>query len=381
MKLNENELFVPYKKYPEKYCVRMGTFDPKRLRITSPGQYIKGRTIVTSVGRYLNDKGEACEPYFEIANQTCFLALSYLENKPKEPEYVNGIKLTYYLTSQDTVKSPTTDEAYTKKIFDGIADFNWKIYEYEASLSREKRTIPDMSRNAYMAAKEEGREYALKPVYEQGNKLDDNKKPIKKNNKNVKDADSQLRTYLKFLTYGEGRDMTCKTQVYGPGNVMDKTGMKYALADKDGKTKPGLAEPVLLWKGIFWGSHGSTQPWGASTQFAVHEVNWTPISFGNGQTRFLKENTALPEEAASDEESSELEGENTEFQNPEDDGKSVQDTLKNALEKQKVEEVPKEEEKELEIEQENEIEVEPTLNVEPEKPKKSKRDEKRKQKR
>ena len=47
----------------------------------------------------------------------------------------------------------------------------------------------------------------------------------------------------------------------------------------------GIGHPVVLWDGIFWGSHGQTS-YGASARLRVYEMNFTPDDNNNNMTRF-----------------------------------------------------------------------------------------------
>ena len=308
-------LYVKYERNPKEICVRPEDFDKTRLRITKASTYIKGQPTVQSMGRYLNDEGEACKLYFIPPTQSCYgISIKHklgTSESDKTSDLIEGIQLGYPITSRETVDNPTDEEVQMRRVIDELDEFCWSLVVYECSLPKAERSVPGSSSSAYLASKEDNDKYtAFKPLFQMQNKTED-KKTVKVGGMAVKDPAKPRIMYVKFVTYGKGRAMECKTQVYGPGNVQDKSGMKYA-------GELGMIESVWHWKGMFWGSHGATQSWGASCQLEVHEVNFTPIKAGGTARRFLEANNAPVEECEEEDDDNLDDEKDAEFQRPDE---------------------------------------------------------------
>jgi len=339
----------------EQELISLNAWDSERLRATIPGNYIKSQpTMVKQFLRYLTEDGRIISPCFPPPRQTCFaLKPAFPNTLPKEarddkdPSLFEGIQLTLPVTSRETVTCPTDEEALYKKILDDIHEFAWKIYVYEASLPKDdkdkraienpslpKRRIPPASASAFLAAKQdEDPLCALKPQYDMQNKVVDKVTVMDKTGKNaIKDPTKPLVSNIKLVTYGKGHNMECKTYVYGPGNVQDKTGYKYINTLCE-------VESALNADSIYWGNHGS-KPWGASVQIKAIDINVTPKLLGGDKPRLLGRNEApLPEVEEVDEQQTIADdGTAAEFTSPDDPDdapQSTQDTLASLVAEQK----------------------------------------------
>lgn len=272
--------------------VPTGTFDKTRLRVLDPvtHSFTKGDSEIewtTSEGRYIDDDGEECELFFELPEQFCFgINAVYPVGTAKEDKHLEnivGLQICYPLTGMKTIENPTKDEKYIQRVFQALWQVAWDKMQVECE--KEELLVPNPTYNSYLAAqKRKNPEMAVKPVFAFPQKTDP-----KNSKKKVEDRSKPRRVYAKLLTKGNGRKMRCITQIYGPGDKQDKTGLRYM--DKRGKV-----HPLFKWEGVFWGSHGQKAPYGASIRLRIAQMNFTPQSEGVPKRRMLAPNSAPPEE-------------------------------------------------------------------------------------
>ena len=287
----------------EKHCfVPVGEFDINRLIIESPvrNSFKRGNSEIewwTSPVYYTNGKGEKCKLMMEFPKQFTFgINSNYpmgCAEEDKTADKRNGLQICYPLTSLDTVNNPTDDEQYTIDTFDKLWNAVWKKMEEEAE--KDEPTIPDPSCNAYLGAQKRNKpEYAIKPIatFPRVPKTS----PLAQNGKRPFDKTKPKRTYVKLMTKGSGTKLRCDTQIFGPGNKLDKTGLKF----EDVK---GYVHPVFYIQGIYWGSHGQTS-YGASLTIRVAQMNFEPKESAAPMVQLLPPNNAAPidEDDNSDEE-------------------------------------------------------------------------------
>ncbi len=269
--------------------VPIGTFDKTRLRILDPvaHSFMKGNSEVewtTSEGRYINDDGEECELYFDLPEQFCFgINAVYgvgTETEDKTLENAKGLQICYSLTGMKTIENPTKDEKYAISVLKALWEASWDKMQAECERS-DDLLVPNPTYNSFLAAqKRKDPELAVKPIFAYPQKPDP-KNPKKK----VEDRTKPQRAYIKLLTKGEGRKMRCQTQIYGPGDKQDKTGLKYIDVR-------GRIHPLFKWEGVFWGSHGQKAPYGASVRLRVAQMNFTPQPDEIPKRRMLSPNAA-----------------------------------------------------------------------------------------
>ncbi len=298
---NTPTFICKFSKQAQPHFVRLDEFDASRLRICDAIAFGKGsQTTVKSYARYLNDKGDLCKPYFQVPKQFCFgiqptYPYSQKDLEAKPDSLIDGFQVCYCLNSIDTVDNPTPEEQKAAEIFDAIAKLTKDAFCYESSKpkpppagerSAEKtRVVPPLVTNAYASVKsgDEEAEYYIKPFFEFPNELDSNKKQTGK-----KDTSKSRRAYIPLVSYGGGDKgpLDLKTIIMGPdmkgrtrGEVRDKTGLMF----RDVK---GEIEPVLVWEGLWWGSH-SQKPWVVNAQIKVSECNYTPVTNIGKEHRFL----------------------------------------------------------------------------------------------
>ena len=297
--------------------VPIGTFNKSRLRILNPitHSFTKGDSEIewtTSEGRYVDDDGEECELFFELSDAFCFGVNGVYEIGTKKDdkiiENMKGLQMCYPLTGMKTIENPTKDEKYTQRILEALWGATWKKMQEECEM--EELRVPNPSYNSYLAAvKRKNPEYAVKPVFAFPQKIDP-----KNSTKKIEDRSKPRRVFIKFRTKGEGRKMRCFTQIYGPGDRQDKTGLKYFNVR-------GRVHPVIKWAGVFWGSHGQKASHGASVRLRVEQMNYTPLADEIPKRRMLPSNSAPPieEDNSDNEDRYDSTGEDEGFENPGDD--------------------------------------------------------------
>lgn len=296
-----------------------GSFDKSRLRILDPvcNSFKKGDSVIewtTSEGRYIDDDGKECELYFELPEQFCFgVNAVYDLMTTKEDKVIDnakGLQICYPLTGMKSIESPSKDEKYAISVLQALWQVTWDKMKEECE--KDSLLVPEPTYNSYLAAqKRKEPERAVKPVFSFPMKEDDSKKKIE-------DKSKPRRAYIKLLTKGDGRKMRCSTQIYGPGDKQDKTGLKYLDVR-------GRVHMVVKWEGAFWGSHGQKAPYGASVRLRVAQMNFTPQPDEAEKRRMLPQNSApVAEDDGSDNEKhhdEDSDGENEGFVKPgEDDG-------------------------------------------------------------
>lgn len=285
-KLNAEPIFVP-----------LGEFDEKRLYLDEPAtkKYSTGNTTILSNVGYTTEKGSKNRPkggspvFFELPESFCFgVNGNYkfgISQEEQTTENLEGLQICYNLTSMDTIDDPTDDEIYVKNLLDSLYNEAFKKVKEECEKPKSKRIAPQLTVSAYNQSKmdNDGKvdpDEVLKPLYSFPNKK-------LENGDTIPDTEKPARSYIKLITYGKGRKLDCKTSIYGPGDRLDKTGLKYLDV-------MGTVKPVVTIEDMYWGSH-MKKPWGVSIRMKVHEMNFIPQSSAPTK-RFLTSNKAPAEE-------------------------------------------------------------------------------------
>ena len=165
------------------------------------------------------------------------------------------------MTSDETMNSPTTEEMKTREALDKVWEITLDSLKKFCKKSKSERIVPAPTYNAYATARSENDwSYAVKPIYDYPNITN------QVTGEKRKDEYSPERAYLKFITWGKGKGIKSKTSVYGPG---DKIVNPLEYMWQPDNYVSGIGHPVVLWDGIFWGSHGQTS-YGASARLRVY---------------------------------------------------------------------------------------------------------------
>ena len=270
------------------------TIDWSKILIEKPttSSFTKeGSTISTCTSLvYYVEKGKKYKVLFEIAPQEILgIFENFVMSKPKIQENLNGYQITYPLNSFHTIECPEKEEVETKNRFDflhkasvdAIIKFceeeNAKENSHDADQLQKPENVrteytsslPGPTRSQYtQAANRKRPALAVKALYELAKVKDE------KSGQKITDPSKSKVAYLKLMTKGLGDKLEVNTDIYGPNNkLMPATAFVWNTGD--GKTKKGLAHPVILWDRIYFGQHGNT-PCGASNKIFVAEMNYTP---------------------------------------------------------------------------------------------------------
>lgn len=294
------------------FAVNSKDFDPKRFIVQDPLTHTyktNGKNEVRSYPVYLDDKGKECIPVFQLPERsTAGVYPTYKYSCPETPEFHDGYNVGYSMTSQDTMKKPTSDEKSVKKLFDGISQ---NVYDVMSKESESKRSIlPMVSKTAIAMAKmEKGNIFAaVKCPYAHPNKKDPESKGDKA--KKIPDKSKPQVTYLKLQAFGQGSKLKNSTDIFGPGDL---------LLDPSACKKPGIITPMVIITSVYYGAHGKDSTCGASVRYKIYEMKYT--STVKEHKRLIGRNTAPVREEESEEEKEQKSSssENEEGSSSEDD--------------------------------------------------------------
>ena len=257
--------------------------------VTKPYTPKRGSTFesVTSEVYFPGPNGEKRPIFVELAPQNFWgVSPTYPYGMRKENQNydtIDGFHIAYPLTSISTVDNPTEDERITKCNLDEMWEITCEAMQRFCSVKKEKRKVPPPTYSAFGTAKaDEDWSYAVKPLYEHPKTTD-------KFGQKVPDLSKPMKMYIKLITSGKGRNLRCFTKIYGPGDKQVSP-FKYNSIRGDG-------HPIVLWDGIYWGSHGRTS-YGASLRLRLTEMNFTPSQDPSrlSSRRMLPPNKAVSEE-------------------------------------------------------------------------------------
>jgi hypothetical protein len=294
---------APKKQDIPEFFVPLGAFDKSRL-VQKPAvasTFKKGESDVescTSEILYLDDDGNECIPIFEFPEGFTY-GVNFVTpfGTKKEDiclEIAEGYQICYSLTSRDTIEKPTKNEKYAINILQTLNDVAWDMLVEECSKDEDDVVVPPAAYNSYLGATKGGKEnrsYAIKPLLSHPQK----EVEVKGKKRKVDDRSKPLRSYFKFLTFGKGEEMSCRTLIYGPG---DKKVSPQRYLDKWGN-----AHPCLILQGIYWGPHGPKSTHGGSVRLRVNDMNFVPQKESAPVKRRLPANLAPAEEFESGDES------------------------------------------------------------------------------
>jgi hypothetical protein len=268
---------------------------------------IGGNTInnTNSKGYYLDDNGEKRILFFSGPKQTTFgPSYKHVFGTPKEkegPENVEGMQISYPLTSMKTVEEPTAEEAAFKNLLDAIWKLSIEKMGEEVLRPRPQKgskgvpgqtlVVPPPTVNSYKGAINQDDEslsdftQAIKVLYSYPKKKDE------KTQKTIDEFDTTKpqRAYFPLITKGKGLKMKVHTKFYGPGDKTEHPskyiGAKIALV------------PAFVWEGSYWGSCGPTSPCGGTIRIKLAEANVIPaVESGVPMHRMLARNEAPAED-------------------------------------------------------------------------------------
>lgn len=266
--------------------VRLHEFDSQRL-VVGPvltKNLGKGKQTIKYVYSevfYKNDNNELCKLFFEAPTQEVWgLNEVYpysLAEEEKDPlKNLKGFQVAYPLTSENTVKNPTSDEEYIKSVFDSIFNATVEALKRECNKKKAERKVPQITYSAFTTAKSDGDvNQAVKKLYDHPNFKDSKDKNTNK----------PMRTFVKLLTKGLGVNLSCDTKIFGPN---DEPLSARSLTVKGQK---GKITPVFGLEGLYWGQHGNDSPYGVSARLFLDQCNYTPLGNTRGSSRrFLPSN-------------------------------------------------------------------------------------------
>lgn len=230
---------------------------------------------------------------------------------------LKGYQLTYPLTSLQTIANPTEDEEKVMNFIDGLWNVTLEHYKELAKLGK-KAGIPSISLTAIKGCDGEFTD-ALKHAY--GHPRDQQTREI--------NTEKPKQMYIPLVTWGRGKKVKNSTPLYDSQNPDDKpqNPEKYMPATPDDNARPYAVMPVVKFRGIYWGQHGSDASWGASLKFELIEATIEPITIGRmPNKRLLPKNTntvsaddeELPAKSKNSEEEKKNIDESTDFAEPPD---------------------------------------------------------------
>jgi hypothetical protein len=250
-----------------------------------------GYEWITSGGHYRDNKtGERYDDFlFELPPQQVWGISGQWDPKIAEPDRtldnIKGLQICYPLTSVETMKEPTPQEAALKKF---LKEVLWQKGWDSMCEFDDKNLIDGPAGSACTSAlKKKNPEYAMKPVF--AYPLVQSKTP---GQKKTADTSKPERMYIELVTFGEGEKLRCLTPIFGPGDKKMHW-MKYLSTSS--KPIVGIGHFICRWKGAYWGSHGSSTH-GGSIKLEIVEMNFTPKSQTTlSYKRMLPANDAVEE--------------------------------------------------------------------------------------
>lgn len=252
-------------------------FDPDRLVFGDVYMTKKGPKLAPVSYRDSSDNQVKSQVLIHLPSSSGVIFPSHKYNQAQTDEFFDGYQCFYNLTSMKTIDDPTNEEKETMEVLDRIYARVIK-YIHEQALKDQERESRDEETllDPILIAGKKLEKY-VRPIYGHPTKRDSNKKKIIK-----KDKPKQINK-LKLLTEGEGNQLKCLCEIYGPGDI--------ALHPKQIVSKPGKMEILMEFKYIFFGGHGS-DPYKASCQFGAYNINYVPGGSRPPVKRLLPKNTA-----------------------------------------------------------------------------------------
>ena len=171
---------------------------------------------------------------------------------------IEGLQISYPMTSKETMNNPTELERSAFEIFDKFR--NMVATALKGGFFKASKATRSACKNA-------------------GNNLISAVKPIYNY---TKDGNKPQRAYFKLNTKDKGKKMKCWTKIYDSGDEQ-QTFDKF-MANIGETPDLTTAKIILDLQDIYWGSHNNT-PYGASIRLRVREVRLIPIKYDD--TSFL----------------------------------------------------------------------------------------------
>ena len=223
---------------------------------------------------------KACDFYMEAPSQFCFGLAGNWDTKLKESDRttdnMDGMQLMYSMNSLATHENPTEDEQIFKERIDILQELVHKGFKQECTRPGAAEVIPAPVINAYKIAKmEDDFSNAIKPAYDF---------PNKKGTK-TPDTSKPARMYIPLDTSGKGKDLRCKTSIYGPGNK-SVDAKRLLPKTKEDRSAWGQIKPVVNVQTIGWGQRNQTS-FVAAIKYIVTEATWIPGSTSVVRPRML----------------------------------------------------------------------------------------------
>lgn len=207
---------------------------------------------------------------------------SKIPEKERTIANANGLQICVNLTSKETVnpEDRTPEEKRTYKIVDALWAGAIRAVqgEFDNLEEGEKPKATPASWMAYRAIRKDVKKdpsqwtQLIKPLHA---------KPNKKDTK-IKDLDAPDRMYIKLLTVGGGeKPLNVKT------NIFDEDDNSINALSYIGEAGIGEIEWVFRVEGLYWGAHGTDNPWQVSVTLRVTDVTFYPSTFGKPPPRML----------------------------------------------------------------------------------------------
>jgi len=184
---------------------------------------------------------------------------------------IEGFQVTYPMTTNED-KTMNDNEKKAKDVMDFFYNLGVNIMKDECGKEEDDMLVPSTTFSAFLNAdKKKDMGIAFKHPF-QFPKIEN-----KKTNKKTFDKTKAKRMYLKLNARKAKGKFSCSSSIYKPGNK--KTSPFDLWSHKDA-WKKGEADIVVLVDGIYWGTHGAENSWGASWRMKVHEMNYKPGTIG-----------------------------------------------------------------------------------------------------
>ncbi len=243
---------------------------------------------------YLDENGNKLQIFFQLARQTIFgFNGSWdpkIEKKNRSLDNMKDITVGYPLTTKDTIKNPTPDEATSRerlyKSFEIVRDTFIKWCD-ENQEDDTKHPLCSIVSGSYLRAKAKydksknltDWELFVKRPFSHPKKKDNEGKTVldKKTNKPVIDDEKPERAYLKLACRGEGEKMMIQTKVKGP-NRSPIDPRDYITTDEN--LHIAETDVVVHLSNVYLGAHAS-EPHNVSVKYVISEMNYIPQSGGS----------------------------------------------------------------------------------------------------
>ena len=189
---------------------------------------------------------------------------------------------SYPLTSQESMAAPTKEELQLIRVYDAIHSKLAKALEDPKFVE----AIPESARNFLLIEREDGKtvpKFLQKPEemgFPKGSKILKGLKPLYSHPNEKKEGSSKWTSNL-----AKPKRVEIKIDQLKPNEEKNRLRkIKSVFYDEDGNKIsnildnlkiPGRIEPVISPKNIYFGSHGSELPYGASLRNFIYEANIT----------------------------------------------------------------------------------------------------------